>query len=138
MLVFRNNPFVARLLSRLVTQLVPAALVDRVGVLLLSNLAKAPDTPPVAAPVETAINAEAVFKIAPREPLKKRQPSQAGRHAPSPPRRSGPPVKHRAAAAQAASERRFPEPSGRRAPGPLPTVQIPEQPAAAAPDSENT
>jgi NADPH:quinone reductase-like Zn-dependent oxidoreductase len=49
-------------------KLVPAALVTGIGILLLSNLAKTPDTTPVAAPVETAINAEAVFKITPREP----------------------------------------------------------------------
>jgi hypothetical protein len=66
--VLQTNPFAARLFSRLVTQLVPAALVTGVGILLLSNLAKTPDTTPVAAPVETAINAEVVFKITPREP----------------------------------------------------------------------
>ncbi len=66
--MLRTNPFAARLFSRLVTQLVPAALVTGVGILLLSNLAKTPDTMPVAAPVEAAINAEAVFKITPREP----------------------------------------------------------------------
>ena len=66
--VLRTNPLAARLLPRLLYQLVPAALVTTVGVLLLSNLAKAPDAPPAAAPVETAINAEAVFKIVPREP----------------------------------------------------------------------
>src|SRR3954451_4997960 len=66
--VLQTNPFAARLFSRLVTQFVPAALVTGVGILLLSNLAKTPDTTPVAAPVETAINAEAVFKITPREP----------------------------------------------------------------------
>ena len=66
--MLRTNPFAARLFSRLATQLVPAALVTGVGILLLSNLAKAPDATPLAAPVETAINAEAVFKITPREP----------------------------------------------------------------------
>ena len=66
--MLQTNPFAARLFSRLVTQLVPAALVTGVGILLLSNLAKTPDTTPVAAPVETAINAEVVFKITPREP----------------------------------------------------------------------
>ena len=66
--MLRTNPFAARLFSRLVTQLVPAALVTGVGILLLSNLAKTPDTTPVAVPVETAINAEAIFKITPREP----------------------------------------------------------------------
>ena len=36
-------------LPRLLYQLVPAALVTAVGVLLLSNLAKVPDAPPAAA-----------------------------------------------------------------------------------------
>jgi hypothetical protein len=67
-LVLQTNPFAARLFSRLVTQLVPAALVTGIGILLLSNLAKTPDTAPVAAPVDTAITTEAVFKITPREP----------------------------------------------------------------------
>jgi hypothetical protein len=66
-LVFRTNPLVARLLPRLLYQLVPAALVTTVGVLLLSSLTRVPDTAPVAASIETAINAEAVFKIVPRE-----------------------------------------------------------------------
>ena len=65
-LVFRTNPLVARLLPRLLYQLVPAALVTTVGVLLLSSLTKVPDMAPIA-PVETAITAEAVFKIVPRE-----------------------------------------------------------------------
>ena len=45
------NPFATRHLSRLLYQLVPAALVATVGVLMLSNLAKVADTPQVA-PVE--------------------------------------------------------------------------------------
>src|SRR3982751_4065613 len=75
--VLQTNPFAARLFSRLVTQFVPAALVTGVGILLLSNLAKTPDTTPVAAPVETAINAEAVFKITPREPEEAPAPAAA-------------------------------------------------------------
>ena len=63
-----SNLFATRHLSRLLYQLVPAALVTSVGVLLLSNLAKVADAPQ-AAPVETAINAEAVFRIVPREPV---------------------------------------------------------------------
>ncbi len=61
------NPLLARLFPKLAYQLVPAAVVTTVGVLLLSNLAKAPDITTDAAPVEAAINAEAVFRIVPRE-----------------------------------------------------------------------
>ena len=128
---------------RLLYQLVPAALVTTVGVLLLSNLAKVSDTPPVTAPVETAINAEAVFKIVPREPVEE-APAEAK------------PDAKRLAAARAAANPKPPvagtvtppsrkaanEPAAPRqvagAAAPLPIVQIPEQPAAAAPDSENT
>ena len=65
--MFRNNQLVARLLPRLLYQLVPAVLVTTVGVVLLNNIAKISDTVPVAAPIETAISTEAVFKIVPRE-----------------------------------------------------------------------
>src|SRR6476646_8342031 len=123
-LVLQTNPFAARLFSRLVTQFVPAALVTGVGILLLSNLAKTPDTTPVAAPVETAINAEAVFKITPREPEETpavknvaprttAAPKQAAVNTVLPPRK---PVSER----QVAS-----------VPAPLPIVQIPEPPQAA-------
>src|SRR6476620_6627266 len=122
--VLQTNPFAARLFSRLVTQFVPAALVTGVGILLLSNLAKTPDTTPVAAPVETAINAEAVFKITPREPEETpavknvaprttAAPKQAAVNTVLPPRK---PVSER----QVAS-----------VPAPLPMVQIPEPPQAA-------
>ena len=53
--MLRKNPLVARLLPRLVYQLVPAVLVTAVGALLLSNLGKVSATPP-AVPVETAIS----------------------------------------------------------------------------------
>ena len=122
--MLQTNPFAARLFSRLVTQLVPAALVTGVGILLLSNLAKTPDTTPVAAPVETAINAEAVFKITPREPEEPAvksvtprtvtTPKQAAVNIVLPPRK---PTNER----QVAS-----------VPAPLPTVQISEPPQAAA------
>src|SRR5215213_4702628 len=87
-LVLRNNPFAARLFSRLVTQLVPAALVTGVGILLLSNLAKTPDTTPVASSVETAINAEAVFKITPREPEEAPAGKSAAPRIAAPPRQT--------------------------------------------------
>jgi hypothetical protein len=122
--VLRTNPFAARLFSRLATQLVPAALVTGVGILLLSNLAKIPDTTPVAAPVGTAINAEAIFKITPREPEEApavksiapritAAPKQAAVNTVLPPRKP-------------ASERQIAS-----TPAPLPTVQIPTQPPAA-------
>jgi hypothetical protein len=123
--VLQTNLFAARLFSRLVTQLVPAALVTGIGILLLSNLAKTPDTTPVAAPVETAITADAVFKITPREPEEApavksvapritAAPKQASVNTVLPPRRP-------------ASERQVAS-----VPAPLPIVQIPEPPAAAA------
>ena len=142
--MYRNHPLVARLLPRLLYQLVPAALVTTVGVLLLSNLAKVSDTPPGTAPVETAINAEAVFKIVPREPVE------------DAPTEAKPDAKRLAAAARAAANPKPPAagtgtPASRKAANepaaprqvsgvaaPLPIVQIPEPPAAAAPDSENT
>lgn len=145
--MFRNHPLVARLLPRLLYQLLPAALVATVGVLLLSNLARVSDTPPVPAAVETAINTEAVFKIIPREPVEE-APAEAKADA------------KRLAAARAVnpkpvagtvappSRKAVNEPAAPRqvAVAPLPIVQIPEQPmaqipeqpAAAAPDSENT
>jgi hypothetical protein len=130
------HPSISRPVRRLVTQLVPAALVTTVGVLLLSNLAKAPATTPAAAPVETAINAEAVFKITPREPaeipaaktaaIRPANPKALAANTPLPPSRK--PANELASPRQVAS-----------LPAPLPTVQIAEQPqpAAATPSNEN-
>jgi len=134
MLLLQTSPFAARLFSRLLTQLVPAALVTGFGILLLSNLAKTPDTTPVAAPVETAINAEAVFKITPREPEETpavknvapritAAPKQTAVNIALPPRK--PASDHQVASV----------------PAPLPIVQIPEPPqvaAAAAPSGGTT
>ena len=141
--MFRNHPLVARLLPRLLYQLVPAALVTTVGVLLLSNLAKVSDTPPVTAPVETAINAEAVFKIVPREPVEE-APAEAKPDAkrlaatraaanPKPPAAGTASPASRKAANEAATPRQVAAVAA-----PLPIVQLPEQPATAAPDSDNT
>jgi hypothetical protein len=129
--VLRTNPFTARLLSRLVTQLVPAALVTGVGILLLSNLAKAPDTTPVATPVETAINAEAVFKITPREPEEAPAAKTAAPRVTAAPKQTAvntvlPPRKP-ASERQVATERQVAS-----VPAPLPTVQIPAQPQVTA------
>ncbi len=141
--MFRNHPLVARLLPRLLYQLVPAALVTTVGVLLLSNLAKVSDTPPVTAPVETAINAEAVFKIVPREPVEE-APAEAKPDAKrlAAARAAANPKSPLAATATPASRKAANDPAAPRqvagAAAPLPIVQMPEQPAAAAPDSENT
>jgi hypothetical protein len=130
-LVLRTNPFTARLFSRLVTQLVPAALVTGVGILLLSNLTKTPDTTPVAASVETAINAEAVFKVTPREPeeapaAKNAAPSAAPRIAAAPKQVPGSTVTTALPPRRPASDKQIAS-----APAPLPTVQIPVQPEAA-------
>jgi len=124
-LVLRTNPFAARLFSRLVTQLVPAALVTGVGILLLSNLARTPDTPPINAPVETAINAEAVFKITPREPEEAPAVKSVAPRITAAPKQTAvntvlPPRKP-------ASERQIAS-----APAPLPTVQVAAQPPIAA------
>ena len=126
--MLQTNPFAARLFSRLVTQLVPAALVTGFGILLLSNLAKTPDTTPVAAPVETAINAEAVFKITPREPEEAPAVKNVAPRITAAPKQTAtstvntvlPPRKP-------ASERQIAS-----TPAPLPTVQILAQPPAAA------
>lgn len=65
--MFKTNPLAARLFPRLAYQLVPAAIVTTVGVILLSSLAKAPPPAPEPAPIETAINGDAIFRIVPRE-----------------------------------------------------------------------
>jgi hypothetical protein len=130
--VLRTNPFAARLFSRLVTQLVPAALVTGFGILLLSNLAKTPDTTPVAAaPVETAINAEAVFKITPREPEEAPAAKSATPRIAATPKQTAvntvlPPRKP-ASERQVASEHQVAS-----VPAPLPIVQIPAQPQVTA------
>jgi hypothetical protein len=124
--VLQTNPFAARLFSRLVTQFVPAALVTGVGILLLSNLAKTPDTP-IAAPAETAINAEAVFKITPREPEETPAVKNVAPRITAVPKQAAvntvsialPPRKP-------ASERQVAS-----VPAPLPIVQIPAQPPVA-------
>lgn len=138
--MLRNHRLVARLLPRLLYQLVPAALVTTVGVLLLSNLAKVSDTPPPAAPVETAINTEAVFKIVPREPsVEAEQDSKTAKAAA--PRAANP----KSLASNAPQSRKPANDSAvsrqtANAPAPLPIVQVAEQPqpAATAPDNENT
>ena len=63
----QNHGRPARLLPKLVTQLVPAAVVTAVGILVLGNLAKTPDAAPVAASAPLAIKAEAVFTATPRQ-----------------------------------------------------------------------
>ena len=127
-LVLRTNPFAARLFSRLVTQLVPAALVTGVGILLLSNLAKTPDTAPVGATVETAINAEAVFKITPREPeAAPAVKSATARINATPKQAAASTVNTVLPPRKPASERQVAS-----VPAPLPTVQIAAQPSAPA------
>ena len=126
--MLRTNPFAARLFSRLVTQLVPAALVTGIGILLLSNLAKTPETTPVAAPIETAINAEAIYKITPREPEEAPAVKNVAPRITAAPKQTAtstvntvlPPRKP-------ASERQIAS-----TPAPLPTVQIAAQPPVPA------
>jgi hypothetical protein len=135
--VLSINPRVARLLPRLITQLVPAALVTGVGVMLLSNLGKTPSPAPDTPPVEVAINADSVFKITPREAVDDRD-QDAGKAAGS---RAAAKPKPLAANTVAPQSRKATEPAPRQlasAPAPLPIVPIPEQPQTAqAPSSDN-
>jgi hypothetical protein len=133
--VLQTNPFAARLFSRLVTQFVPAALVTGIGILLLSNLAKTPDITPVAAPVETAINAEAIFKITPREPEEAPAAKTAA------PRISAAPKQAAANTVNTVLPPRKPASDRQIAstPAPLPTVQIAAQPPVpAAPTADDS
>ncbi len=137
--VLSINPRVARLLPKLLTQLVPAALVTIVGVMLLSSLGKAPSPAPDTPPMEVAINAEAVFKMTPREAVDDRD-QDAGKTAGSRPAVKPKPL---AANTVAPQSRKANEPAPQQvasAPAPLPIVPIPEQPRtspAQAPKSEN-
>jgi hypothetical protein len=134
--VFRINPLVARLLPKLITQLVPAALVTAVGVMLLSSLGKTPNTAPDTPPVEAAINAESVFKITPREAVAE-QDQDAGNTAGS---RAVKP-KPLAANTVTPQSRKASEPTPRQvasAPAPLPIVQIPEQPQTSPGQARNS
>jgi outer membrane biosynthesis protein TonB len=118
------------LVARLGYQLVPAALVTVVGVMTLSNLAKTPD-PASVAPVQTAITTEAVFTATPHEAETPTVKSIARPAA----------VQKPVVAASAPQPPRKPEPAPRQvasAPAPLPTVQIPEQPQAAAAESDTS
>ena len=125
--VITQHPLAARLLPRLLYQLRARRAVTIVGILLLDNLAKVPDAPPITAPVETAINAEAVFKIMPREPSADAE-QNPGRAKARPPRAAGqskPPVAAAAAAiAQGRERARGAARQVSSAPAPLPTVQI--------------
>ena len=134
-LVLQTNPFAARLFSRLVTQLVPAALVTGIGILLLSNLAKTPDTAPVAAPVATAITTEAVFKITPREPEEAPAvKSVAPRITAAPKQTAVNTVNTVLPPRKPTSERQIAS-----TPAPLPTVQIAAQPPVpAAPTADDS
>jgi hypothetical protein len=63
----QKHPHFSRLASKLAFQLVPAAIVSAVGIILLGSLAKAPDPTSVAAPAVTVIQAEATFRVIPRQ-----------------------------------------------------------------------
>lgn len=63
----QNNPHFGRLAPRLMFQLVPAVIVSAIGIILLGSVGKTPDPAPAAAPAETAIEGQAVFRIVPRE-----------------------------------------------------------------------
>jgi hypothetical protein len=65
--VLQKRPHSGRLASKLAFQLAPAVIVSAVGIVLLGSLAKAPEPAPVAAPAVTVIQAEATYRIIPRE-----------------------------------------------------------------------
>ena len=135
--MLRINPFVARLFPRLITQLVPAALVTTVGVLLLSSLGKTPSPAPETPPAEVAINAEAVFTATPREPEIQADDQEAKSKS-----AATRPAKPRPAVANTAGPqpRKPNEPAARQlasAPAPLPTIQIPAQPQPAPAQASN-
>jgi hypothetical protein len=63
----QKHPHFGRLASKLAFQLAPAVIVSAVGIILLGSLARAPDPAPVAAPAVTVIQAEATFRVIPRQ-----------------------------------------------------------------------
>jgi hypothetical protein len=126
--VLQNHRWTARLVPKLATQLVPAAIVTVVGVLMLGNLTKAPDIAPAVAPVPTAIKAEAVFTATPR-PAEEEQPARAAAARPL--------AKPKAVAVNIPTPPRKPADEPRQtasAPAPLPIVQIAAQPQVPPPE----
>jgi hypothetical protein len=123
--------------------------VTGVGVLLLSNLAKTPETAPTAAPVQPAINTEAVFTAVPREPSiaePDTRPAKAAsmRAAVTPKQPPALAPLQRKLDEEAATTRQLAatqstSPTAMSVPSPLPTVQVPQQPqpAAATADSNS-
>jgi hypothetical protein len=124
----QNHHWPARLVPKLATQLVPAAVVTVVGVLMLSNLTKAPDTASAVAPLPTAINAEAIFTATPRAVEEDEQPVKAAAVRPA--------AKPKALATNIPTPPRKPTDEPRQieprqvasVPAPLPIVQIAAQP----------
>jgi len=133
--VFRTNPMAAWSIPKLATQLVPAVLVTVVGVALLSNLAKTPDAVPTAAPVQTAIDGDAIFTMTPREPAEVAADEQRGKAT-----AARATVKPKTIAASTPQPRKAANEPRQAAslppPPPLQIVQIPEPPQPAA-NSEN-
>jgi hypothetical protein len=118
---------------RLATQLVPAALVTAVGIVALSNLARAPETAPATLPVPAAITAEAVFTATPREPLAEPAKAVQPRPAATAKTAAATPLPPRKPALETAPK------LAAITPAPLPVVQVPEQAktAEAEPAREN-
>ena len=124
--MFRNNPF----LTRLAYQLVPAALVTAVGVLVLSNVAKTPDPAPAATTAPAPITGEAVFTATPREAA--RAVAEEPEAKSTAPRAAKP-----KAVANAAPRKNEPAPPRQTAnlpPPPLPSLAVVEPPKP-APDT---
>jgi hypothetical protein len=125
--VLQNHRWTARLVPKLATQLVPAAVVTVVGVLMLGNLTKTPDVAPAVAPMPAAIKTEAVFTATPR-PAEDEQLVKAAA--------ARPVAKPKAVAVNIPTPPRKPTEEPRQieprqianAPAPLPIVQIAAQP----------
>lgn len=122
--VFPTNP----LLSKLVYQLAPAALVSAVGIVLLSSLAKPVSAPPQGTPTTVAVQTEAVFTPTPR-PVVPEQASAAA--APTAPKSKPQPRK------VAAVEVPTPRPAPVAAPLPIAPPIVAEQ-TVAAPATDRT
>lgn len=72
-------PGTSPLFAKLAYQLLPAVALAAVGVVTLGHLSRPVSAPPTAAPVEAAVDAEAVFTSTPRQPTEEPKPSVATR-----------------------------------------------------------
>ncbi len=134
--MLQKHPHVGRLASKLAFQLAPAVIVSAVGIILLGSLAKTPDPAPVAAPAVTVIQAEATFRVIPRQTAETEtdnaNDADAGRAKAAAPR----PAKPKAATAkEPAQQQRKVAAVEPAAPAP---AEPPPAPAAPQPNAANT